>query len=156
MENKLQAEAIAELEKVFILTSQGFSVQMFSKCLDTVWHRLLSDRDNYIRFSMRACGAIIVHDEQEKYGSPTFLKAYESKYGELPSIWFRNENGDLDWDKYEHYQRYGEIRASWRCSATHNCAAAIKRRPQQPVPLNETELPDPKKPSPPAEPPSSN
>ncbi|HDS2562922.1 TPA: hypothetical protein QHU55_002537 [Klebsiella aerogenes] len=125
-----QQSAQEELRKVLQMACQGIEVQMFSRAIDSVWHSLLESRNEYNAFSIAACGTIIGHRGGHKNGVVNFIESYERRWGELPNIWFVDENGYFDKDAYQEYIGTGIVQASWNCQATHNCTDIYKNDPR--------------------------
>ncbi|NEI24088.1 hypothetical protein GUK30_32600 [Rhizobium leguminosarum] len=131
MRIELQVEAQDELRKVFQLACRGIQIEMFSEFIDEEWHRLMGDEKGYERFCVEACGYVVPHSEESGSGVVTFLEAYENEFGKFPQIWFLDRAGQTNSDLRDQYIRTGEVRASWKCTATHNCIAVITPTPKQ-------------------------
>ncbi len=108
--------AHTELEKVFHLSNSGIKVEMFSKAIDSVWHDMLKNKEEYKDFCNKTIGRYIKHIKAPDFGEITFTSEYEKRYGKLDSIWFMDENGKIDITLQSKYKNSDTIVASWDCS----------------------------------------
>lgn len=135
MDTKLAKRAEVELSKYLALAVKtGAKVEMFSPAVDSVWHELLADGDNYRRISLKACGQVVGHDTTSKSAVPEkigWIEEYHRQFGRMDDVWFRNHLGDLDVDIYGRYQATGEVVASWDCTPL---IEKITKPPKKPAP----------------------
>jgi hypothetical protein len=114
-----------ELAKFFALAMDAPSPpQMFSQFIDNLWHSMLEGKatEDYVDFSVAACGAIIEHVPLSGEGEVTWVTAYHAKFGQdLPKEWFCNRDGVLDDAAYNEYLRTGDVVASWDCTPGDAC-----------------------------------
>lgn len=114
MQNAVE-QAKHELAKVFQLAVNKGNITMPSRFIDKVWHDMLKDNDDYEKFCMKNCGRKILHDPDQGEGEIDWIEKYSQNFGKLNHLWFYDESGVFDQDKYETYMKTGKLYASWDC-----------------------------------------
>lgn len=119
----LMKEATQELEKFFQMAvvyqkETNKPSRMLDCVVDEAWHQILKDELGYQLFCNNAVGQIITHDTDtvRDFGVIPWVPTYEKMFGQLPKIWFKNNEGILDSDTYQSYLKTGIVEASWICN----------------------------------------
>jgi len=84
--------------------------------VDTEWHRILKQPDDYRKFCHAAVARDVLHEPSQGEGEIGWLGTYERLYGRLPEIWFRSTDGILDMSRRQKYLDTGVFYASWECN----------------------------------------
>lgn len=125
-----RSDAVDELRKFFTLSSElGPGLTMFSEFVDAQWHSLLGDPDSYEAFcqdlGVDAFGHVPSGDVNPIV-VVEWIDEYESRWGDLPLVWFADEGGVTDEDAYADYLDTHTVVAAWRCSpSTGSVARAV-------------------------------
>ena len=107
--------ACEELSKLFrVAEHSDCEMTMWSELIDKRWHEL-DGKPGYKEFCLRACGYEVIHAPTKGSGKIEWISHYEALFGELPEIWFRGLDGEVDNNLLEHYRRTGTVYASWDC-----------------------------------------
>lgn len=120
--NCLTLSAKLELQKFFKLAViYPGEITMFSEYLDEAWHELLKDKNIYEDFCIQSCGHAIEHIASHipgasGYGKINWLPYYESFFGTLHQDWFKDSNGNVNWETFNKYKRTGGVIAAWKCN----------------------------------------
>jgi len=116
-----RSSPLRELER-FIVVAQthrrdtGRQAFMPACPIDTEWHRLLEQPEEYRIFCRNAVGQDVRHVPAKGEGEIDWTGTYEKLYGSLPEIWFCNTRGILDKSRRRKYLDTGVFYASWDCS----------------------------------------
>ena len=112
------------------LRKEGVATHMPACYVDTAWHELLAKKREYKRFCANAVGQTVSHLPTKGEGVLEWVPTYEARFGNLPSIWFTDTQGNLDEKAYERYLEDRQFKASWDCdpgdAATKPSAAPVK------------------------------
>jgi len=84
--------------------------------VDTEWHRLLEQPDEYNEFCHDVVGHAIRHEPVQGEGEIDWTGTYEKLYGPLPEVWFRDTRGILNKSRRQTYLDIGVFYASWDCT----------------------------------------
>lgn len=116
--------ARAELGKFFLIAAASEQPpQMFSRCVDAEWHRMLA-KPGYDEFCLDTVGRRVGHAEDLGYGVVAWVDTYHNWFGTLPPVWFADEHGNVDRDAYARYRagraagRPGPVVTAWDCTPT--------------------------------------
>ncbi|MEZ4888025.1 MAG: hypothetical protein R3E32_25080 [Chitinophagales bacterium] len=114
-------EATQELEKFFQVAvvyqkKTNKPARMMSCIVDEAWHQILKDELGYQNFCNNVVGQVLPHNQVKGFGVIGWTSIYEDMFGQLPEIWFRNSDGDLDSNTYQKYLKTGIIEAAWDCT----------------------------------------
>jgi len=111
--------ARAELRKFLALAELvDTPPQMFSELIDDEWHALLDDDAAYADLCNATVGHHVGHHKDAGHGVISWITDYHRQFGDLPPIWFADNNGFVDQDAYDLYRRTRTVTASWRCQPT--------------------------------------
>lgn len=121
-----------ELAKFFSLAAESSErMGMFSPYIDNTWHQM--EQDGTIDgFAIEACGRPVSHNRWN--AGPAFVPwvaQYQEKYGDLPSIWFADEDGKVHEDAYADYCATREVIASWDCNPSTSSSGSKDAPPKQ-------------------------
>jgi hypothetical protein len=84
--------------------------------VDTEWHRLLEQPDEYNEFCQNTVGHTIRHEHAQGKGEVDWTRTYEKLYGSLPEVWFRDTRDALNRSQRQTYLDTGVFYASWDCT----------------------------------------
>lgn len=108
-------EAVRELGRFFRL-DQGRMLPMPIGAVDEVWHELVERPDSYASFCHGQVGHHVEHSSEcVGEGAISWKEEYEKAHGEIPEIWFRDANGNLDEESRDRYLKTGIWKACWEC-----------------------------------------
>lgn len=140
MNQSMDSVAAAELRKFFSLhVETDRFLEMWSGYIDQHWHNIQRNPE-YDRFCVEACGTLIAHAPFSGSGQISWIEAYEERFGSLPEVWFRAEDGSPLTSLREKYEQTGRVYASWNCG------------PVQPDPMDRRTPKDTERPDAPAAP----
>ena len=106
---------LEELAKFISLQVKDVPNGMFSSFIDSAWHKLTQNEDEYHQFCMKHAGRHITHLEMKGYGDIPWVKDYEDKFGTLGDEWFCDENGNLSVENRAKYHTTRSIKSGWDC-----------------------------------------
>ena len=84
--------------------------------VDTEWHRLLEQSDEYDQFCHNVVGRSIRHDPAQGEGEIDWTGTYEKLFGPLSEVWFRDTRGVLNRSRRQTYHDTRVFYASWDCT----------------------------------------
>ncbi|MFN2495097.1 MAG: hypothetical protein ABR608_04205 [Pseudonocardiaceae bacterium] len=113
-----------ELRKFFLITAASEQPpQMFSRCIDAEWHRMLAE-PGYDQFCLDTIGRSVGHVREPGHGVVAWVASYHDRFGTLPAVWFADEHGSVDQDAYGRYQvgrttgQASPVVTAWDCTPT--------------------------------------
>lgn len=115
-----KSSASRELERFLIMaevyrSETGRQAFMPACPVDTAWHRLLEQPEQYKLFCHNMVGRDILHEPAKGEGEIQWTETYEKLYGPLPATWFRNTKGILNISQRQKYLETGIFYAAWDC-----------------------------------------
>ncbi len=119
------ATAREELCRFFLIAAASEQPpQMFSRCVDAEWHRMLAE-PGYDEFCLCTIGRRVGHVEDAGHGVVSWLDTYHDWFGTLAAVWFADGDGTVDRDAYARYQagrtvagQSGLVVTAWDCTPT--------------------------------------
>jgi len=114
-----RAAATEELHKFFSLINgeEPSRFKMFSPAVDAVWHDLLHRPDEYRAFLENAgASAGLGHAPASGFGVISWVEKYHAIYGQLPEIWFKDAEGNLNDGIYSTYLETSTVVTAWDCT----------------------------------------
>ena len=110
-----------ELERFFVVAQihqreTGRQAFMPVCPVDTEWHHMLKQSEEYQRFCQNAMEKDIRHEPARGDGEIDWTGTYEKLFGHLPEVWFRGTDGILDRSRRQRYIETGVFYASWDCT----------------------------------------
>ncbi|SEN02882.1 hypothetical protein [Lihuaxuella thermophila] len=114
----LLQSAQIELGRFFQLFAEGVKgLNMPSRLIDSIWHKLYTDPAKYQNFCKEHGGVVVGHSPAKGEGAIHWIHEYEKRFGQLHPVWFMDDQGNLDENAYHEYLTTGEwTRASWDCT----------------------------------------
>lgn len=113
-----------ELRRFFLIAAASRQPpQMFSRCIDAEWHRMLTE-PGYDAFCLSTVGRRIGHTQDADHGAVGWVDTYHDLFGTLPAAWFADEDGNVDRGAYARYRadrtagQPNPVVTAWDCTPT--------------------------------------